>query len=112
MQEVTDLNFHPTNTTFDIIEQKLKNGHHVYVQLEPGDATSYEFILIPGAPHEPVGTAREHLLYVICNLGTNRQLHHVWMGVTGAYAFDGVNNEHSRLVLAHFHNLLMEEMFP
>jgi hypothetical protein len=41
------MNAEPTNMALADVAERLRQGHPVYVDLQPGDGTRYEFVLLP-----------------------------------------------------------------
>lgn len=108
-----ELNLSPVNITLAQIVALLDARRPVRVELQPGDATRYEFLIVPlvgqlsGTGHYSDGC----LAHVPVNLRTDGRFTAFDLDFeVGPYDLETYQNEHTRNVLAHFYLALRQEM--
>lgn len=99
----------PINTTLDAIVTCLEHGHHpVIVELEPGDGTYYNLLIVPAwavyvAPHLgrygiPADRAHEYL--IVTRLSDRRGWGFYATAQVGVWDLHGIENDWTRELLA------------
>jgi hypothetical protein len=107
-----DLTMEPANgITLEEIAERLRAGLPTRVVLEPGDATRYEFLLVPlsGQTEGCGGYGEGSIAHIPCNLTTDGQFLAVRLSEhRGEWTFATYRNAHARAVMAAFYAALQE----
>lgn len=105
----------PVNITLAQVAALLDARRPVRVVLEPGDATRYEFLLVPlvGQLAGTGGYDDGALAHIPVNHWNDSSLMALQPQFSaGPFDFQAYANGHTRLVMAEFHNLLREARSP
>jgi hypothetical protein len=113
-----ELDYNPTNVGMNELAFRIGQGIPARVILEPGDATRYEFLIIPQSGKSGdtfTGNSRDHLVVVrqtssdLTACHVRKQKGDYWPGDFHAISN---SNEHSANVMAGFFKHLMDFLEP
>lgn len=114
--EYRSLDLAPVNITPETLLSRLSRGETVMVRLEPGDATRYDFFIIPLIEDNVPTRAREGWIGVVpVNLSTGQESIAYLDPLREANRFDFADIlvvPYTQVVYAGFFNLLIEALRP